>query len=126
MSRFTAMNLVSRLLRYPPQDLDLSAHRGIGQLGGLIAGRARRRAVEMGLEVSISPPTLLVGGGPLAPKPQLQHCLVPVHTDVGEIQVHLAWRVVRRRPDPWEVGTARRPILQLGAVCALSALSPVA
>jgi chemotaxis protein CheX len=92
MSKETAIAIVSQIMGEPFEEFDELAQSGIGELGNVIAGHATRRLSEVGFESTISPPALLLGRGMVISTLDFQRLVVPLHTDLGEIQIHLALR----------------------------------
>jgi chemotaxis protein CheX len=92
MSQTTAINIVSQILDQPFQEFDELAQSGIGELANVITGHAGKRLSEAGYEAKISPPTLVLGKGVLISTLDFDRLQVPLLTDMGEIQIHLALR----------------------------------
>jgi chemotaxis protein CheX len=53
---------------------------------------------EAGYEVSISPPTLVLGKGTLISTLDFQRLVVPLHTELGDIHIHIALREAHVQP----------------------------
>jgi len=92
MSEQTAINIVSKILGQPFQEFDSLAQSGIGELGNVITGQASQRLAEAGYDVNISPPTLIQGKGTLISTLDFDRLQVPLNTEIGELQIHLALR----------------------------------
>ena len=92
MSEQTAIKIVSKILGQPFAEFDSLAQSGIGELGNVITGQASQRLADAGFEVNISPPTLLQGKGTLISTLDFDRLLVPLKTELGDIQIHLALR----------------------------------
>ncbi|MEW5959936.1 MAG: chemotaxis protein CheX [Chloroflexota bacterium] len=92
MSENTAISIVSKILGQPFDDFDELAQSGIGELGNVITGHASKRLSETGLEATISPPSLIIGKGTLISTLDFERLLVPLDTELGEIEIHLALR----------------------------------
>lgn len=92
MSTQTALNIVSKILGQPFQEFDSLAQSGIGELGNVITGQASQRLAEVGFEANISPPTIIQGKGTLISTLDFDRLQVPLKTEIGEIQIHLALR----------------------------------
>jgi chemotaxis protein CheX len=92
MSEQTAINIVSHILGQPFQEFDTLAQSGIGELGNVITGQASQRLADAGYDVNISPPTLIQGKGTLISTLDFDRLQVPLKTEIGEIQIHLALR----------------------------------
>lgn len=92
MSESTATTIVSKILDQPFAEFDELAQSGIGELGNVITGQASQRLSEAGCEAKISPPSLILGKGTLISTLDFERLLVPLETELGEIQIHLALR----------------------------------
>lgn len=92
MSENTARALVSQILGQPFEEFDDLAQSGVAELGNVITGQASGRLSEAGFGSRISPPTLVLGEGTAISTLEFQRLLVPVFTELGEIQIHLALR----------------------------------
>lgn len=100
MSETTAMTLVSQILGQPFAEFDNLAQSGIGELANVITGHASKRLSEAGYEAKISPPTLILGKGTIISTLDFDRVQVPVVTEMGEIQIHLALREVQKSAQP--------------------------
>ncbi len=92
----TGINIVSRILGQPFTDFDTLAQSGIGELGNVITGQAGRRLAEAGFEAKISPPTMVMGKGTLISTLDFERLQVPLETEIGMIQIHLALREAQK------------------------------
>lgn len=92
MSEATAIGMVSQIMGQPFEEFDDLAQSGIAELGNVITGQASRRLSEAGFESRISPPTLVLGKGTTISTLDFQRLLVPVHLELGEMEIHLALR----------------------------------
>jgi chemotaxis protein CheX len=92
LSTMTAKNLVSRVMGQEFLEFDNLAQSGIAELGNVITGRATVRLSEAGYVSNISPPTLIVGQGVTISTLDFGRIVVPLHTEAGDITVHLALR----------------------------------
>ena len=92
MSEATAIAMVSRILGQPFESFDELAQSGIGELSNVITGQASMRLAEAGFEAKISPPTLVIGAGTTISTLDFQRLVVPLHTELGDVYVHLALR----------------------------------
>jgi chemotaxis protein CheX len=88
----TAIKIVSKILGQPFTEFDDLAQSGIGELGNVITGQAGRRLAEAGFEAKISPPTMVLGKGTLISTLDFERLRVPLETELGELQIHLALR----------------------------------
>jgi chemotaxis protein CheX len=91
----TAMAIVTKILDQPFEEFDQLAQSGISELGNVITGQASRRLAEAGYEVKISPPSLIIGKGTLISTLDFERLLVPIKTELGALQIHLALREQR-------------------------------
>lgn len=92
LSEATAMAMVGKMLDQPFQEFDDLAQSGIGELGNVITGQAGQRLATNGLDVNISPPTMVLGKGTLISTLDFDRLVIPLFTDFGSIQIHLALR----------------------------------
>lgn len=92
MSEATAISIVSQIMGQPFDEFDDLAQSGIGELGNVITGQAGQRMASAGFEVKISPPTMISGKGTLISTLDFERLVVPLETDLGIIQIHLALR----------------------------------
>lgn len=92
ISEKTGIEIVSRILGQRFDEFDELAQSGIGELGNVITGQASQRLAAVGLEAQISPPTLVMGKGTLISTLDFQRLVVPLHTEVGDMVIHLALR----------------------------------
>ena len=90
MSEDTAKAFVSRILGQSFDALDDLAQSGIAELGNVITGQAGQRLAEAGYESELSPPTVILGQGTTVSTLDVQRVLVPVQTELGDLQIHLA------------------------------------
>ena len=97
LSETTAMAMVSKMLNQPFDEFDELAQSGIGELGNVITGQAGQRLAANGLEVNISPPTMVLGKGTLISTLDFDRLVVPLSTDFGSIHIHLALRETNAR-----------------------------
>ena len=95
LSQAMAITLVSEILNQPFEELDELAQSGIGELANVISGQASKSLAEAGYKAKISPPTLILGKGTLISTLDFDRLQVPILTEMGEIQIHLALREVQ-------------------------------
>lgn len=100
MREATAINIVSQILGQPFAEFDNLAQSGIGELANVITGHASKRLSEAGYEAKISPPTLILGKGTIISTLDFDRVQVPIITDMGELQIHLALREVQKNVQP--------------------------
>lgn len=98
MSEATAVAIVSQIMGQPFDEFDELAQSGIGELGNVITGQAGQRMAAAGFEVKISPPTMISGKGTLISTLDFERLVVPLQTDLGTIQIHLALREAHPAP----------------------------
>lgn len=92
LSEATALQIVSKILGQSFAEFDDLAQSGISEIGNVITGQAGRRLAEAGIETNISPPTMIVGKGTLISTLDFERLQVPLETELGTIQIHLALR----------------------------------
>ena len=92
MSEETGLEMVSRILGQEFKEFDDLVMSGIGELGNVITGQASTRLAEAGYQFRLSPPTLVMGKHTLISTLDFQRVLVPVITELGNIEIHLALR----------------------------------
>ncbi len=90
ISEKTALRIVSNIMGQPFEELDSLAQSGVAELGNVITGRAASILAEEGCEASISPPVLIIGKGTLVSTLDFQRLVVPIVTEAGNIQIHVA------------------------------------
>lgn len=93
ISKDTALRYLSHVLKEDVPELDELAVSGIGELGNLIAGLAGTRLAELGYEVVIAPPTVLVAGDAVLSTLSVQRLIVPMSTPCGPLDLQMAARV---------------------------------
>ena len=92
LSEATAIAMVEKMLGQPFQEFDDLAQSGIGELGNVITGQAGQRLAAAGIDVNISPPTMVMGKGTLISTLDFDRLVIPLSTDLGSIHIHLALR----------------------------------
>lgn len=90
MSEETARHLVARMMEQPCPTLDELAQSGIAELANVITGRAGILLSESGYAVEISPPALIVGHGTMISTLDLTRLVIPMETEYGTIEAHVA------------------------------------
>ncbi len=88
------LGLVSRMLDQEFEEFGELAQSGIAELGNVIAGGAATRMSNAGISADISVPTMIMGQGLSVAAPRFQRLVVPLETEYGCLEMHLA---VRRR-----------------------------
>lgn len=97
LSEETGINVVSQILGQKFDEFDSLAQSGIGELGNVITGQAGNRLAEAGFEAKISPPTMVLGKGTLISTLDFERLHVPLQTELGTIEIHLALREMNSR-----------------------------
>lgn len=92
MSETTAKEIVSQILGQSFEEFDELAQSGISELGNVITGQASTNLSKAGFEARLSPPTLILGNGTTISTLEFQRLVVPLDTELGELQIHLALR----------------------------------
>jgi chemotaxis protein CheX len=92
MTEATARGLVGRMLGQPSDAFDDLAQSGIAELVNVIAGAAGIVLADLGLPTEITPPLLLVGAGARLSSVEIQRLVVPLATNCGQINIHVALR----------------------------------
>jgi chemotaxis protein CheX len=90
MSEKTVLRIVSAILGQEFAEFDSLAQSGVAEIGNVITGRATSLLAEDGCEVRISPPVLILGKGTLVSTLDFQRLVVPLHTEAGDLHIHLA------------------------------------
>lgn len=108
LSEATALQIVSKILGQSFAEFDDLAQSGISEIGNVITGQAGQRLAEAGFESNISPPTMIVGKGTLISTLDFERLQVPLETELGTIQIHLALRESKNGtgPQPTSIGVA--------------------
>lgn len=87
----TALAIVSRMMGQAFVEFDDLALSGIGELGNVISGTAMTLLTQQGVVCEIAPPVVAVSqGGSILSTPDLPRLAIPLHTDLGVIDLHLA------------------------------------
>ena len=90
LNQHTAKNIVTKILGQPFAEFNALAQSGISELGNVITGRAGQYLEEAGYRCQISIPALVMGKDTLISTLDFDRLHVPIHTDLGDLQVHLA------------------------------------
>jgi chemotaxis protein CheX len=88
----TAIKLASKMIGDDIPAFNSLAQSGIAELGNVITGRASVKLAQAGYEATISPPTMLLGRGATISTLDFARLVVPLHTDCGPLNIHLALR----------------------------------
>jgi chemotaxis protein CheX len=89
MSQEMALSIASRMMGEEFQEFDAIAKSGIGELGNVITGRAGVLLCQAGYSSNIDPPALLMGKGTMITTRQLHRLVLPLRTDVGELEIQI-------------------------------------
>jgi chemotaxis protein CheX len=89
MSQEMALSIASRMMACEFQEFDAVAQSGIGELGNVITGRAGVLLSKAGYSSTIHPPALLVGKGTKITTLELHRLVLPLRTDVGELEIQM-------------------------------------
>jgi len=100
LSTDTALQLVSTMMGEPIDELDELAQSGIAELGNVMTGRASIKLAQAGYDCDISTPTIILGCGTRISTLSLQRLALPLQTQYGSIEIHLALREGASRPTP--------------------------
>ncbi|OQY47610.1 MAG: hypothetical protein B6242_04650 [Anaerolineaceae bacterium 4572_78] len=92
MGMDTALRIVSELMFEEFEEFDELAQSGISEMGNIFSGQGVQLMEEAGFQTKISPPTLVQGPQASISTVGFGRYLVPICTDYGEIQIHLAVR----------------------------------
>ncbi len=92
MSEATALNLVSAMMDERCDVFDELAQSGIAEMANVVAGAASIGLSELGYTTNITPPLLLLGAKAKISAVEIQRLVVPLSTEHGNINVHVALR----------------------------------
>ncbi|OQY47611.1 MAG: hypothetical protein B6242_04655 [Anaerolineaceae bacterium 4572_78] len=92
MTLETAKAFVGCMLFQEIEEFDDLAQSGIGELGNVITGQSGTKLAEMGFEIQISVPTLLVGSGSSISTLDIKRHIVILETELGHFRLNLALR----------------------------------
>lgn len=92
LAESTALDLVAHLLAEPFASFNDLAQSGIAELGNVITGCAAGKLARAGCEVTLSPPTLLIGKGTTLSTLDLPRLVVPLQSGRAGLGLHLAFR----------------------------------
>jgi chemotaxis protein CheX len=84
--------MVSKMMGQEFTEFDNLAQSGVAELGNVITGRATVKLSQLGYNTNISPPTLIQGHGIQISTLDFGRIVVPLTTEFGVIEVHLALR----------------------------------
>lgn len=92
LSKESAVRFVSASMGGTFDGLDKLAQSGIAELGNVITGRASMKLAEAGFDADISTPSLIMGKGATISTLDCPRLIVPLHTTLGSMYIHLALR----------------------------------
>jgi chemotaxis protein CheX len=92
MTESTGLAMVSRMMGQEFTEFSNLAQSGVAELGNVITGRATVKLSENGYQSTISPPTLITGKGIQVSTLDFSRIIVPLETELGSLEVHLALR----------------------------------
>jgi chemotaxis protein CheX len=90
MSEKTAKGLVSVMYGEQIAVFDAMAESAVAELGNVITGLASGELERGGYPCKIAPPSVVVGKGTSISTLSIKRLVIPLHTDFGEITVHVA------------------------------------
>ena len=91
MSEDTAKHIASTMMMGMPVDtFDEMAKSAISELSNMITGNASTSLASQGLEIDISPPTLITGNSVTITTGTVQTIVVPVETEAGVFEINIA------------------------------------
>lgn len=91
LSEDTAKNIASAMMMGMPVDaFDEMAKSAISELSNMITGNASTALAGQGLEIDISPPTLVTGNNVMITTGTVQTIVVPVETEAGIFEINIA------------------------------------
>lgn len=88
----TALQLVSQMMGEPIAEMDDLAQSGIAELGNVMTGRASIKLAQAGYDCNISTPTVILGAETRISTLDFQRLALPLQTQYGDIEIHLALR----------------------------------
>jgi chemotaxis protein CheX len=93
MSTPTALAMVSKMMGQDFEEFDALAQSGIAEIGNVITGRAASLLSEVGFPSELAPPMLLVGRGTMISTLDVQRLVIPLETELGNMEVQVALKV---------------------------------
>src|SRR2546423_6667770 len=90
MTEETARAIVSQIMGQDFPTFDALAQSGIAEIGNVITGRAAVLLAEAGFPSDLAPPMLLVGRGTMVSTLDVQRLVIPLQTEVGQVEVQVA------------------------------------
>jgi chemotaxis protein CheX len=95
MTEATGRAMVSKMLDQEFPEFDDLAQSGIAEIGNVITGRAAVLLAEAGFVSDLAPPMLIMGRGALINTLDMQRLVIPLETDFGPIEVHVALKMAQ-------------------------------
>ena len=92
LSQSVGLKMVSKILGQDFREFNSLAQSGIAELGNVITGRATVKLSQAGYDTNISPPTVITGREVKISTLDFPRIVVPLKTDLGNMEVHLAVR----------------------------------
>ena len=74
-------------------EFDALAQSGIAEIGNVITGRAAVLLSEAGFVSELAPPLLLVGRNAVISTLDVQRLVIPIETDLGQIEIQVALKL---------------------------------
>jgi chemotaxis protein CheX len=90
MPNRTAYAVVGAMMGETVDALDEIGRSAVAELGNMIAGAATIRLEDQGIASNITPPSVLQGNHPEISIPNLERSVVPLHTGLGSITLHIS------------------------------------
>ncbi|MGM0508374.1 MAG: chemotaxis protein CheX [Fusobacteriota bacterium] len=78
------------MMGMPVEEFDEMAKSAISELGNMITGTASTKLAGQGLDVDISPPTLITGSNVSISATDIQTIVVPVESSLGDFEINIA------------------------------------
>lgn len=92
MASDTCRALISRMVGEEFEELNELVQSGIAELSNVVAGRAATKLSNAGMFTDISVPSLIIGRDVTISVLRLTRLVVPLDTEMGIIELHLAVR----------------------------------
>ncbi|MEZ4637729.1 MAG: chemotaxis protein CheX [Caldilineaceae bacterium] len=108
MDQPMALKLVSTMLGQEQEEFDDLAQSGIAEMGNVITGLAATYLTEAGYTCNISVPTVISGSGTMISTLDFRRLVVPLHTDFGDMSIHLALREDQKHMRTKSCSTTRK------------------
>ncbi len=92
MSLMTADRIASKMIGQPIKTFDQIAASAIAELGNMVTGNAMTLLAEAGFVCDISPPTIIRGGNVKISTLNIPALVIPICTEMGEIEMTVSLR----------------------------------